>query len=200
MKTLTIFYIFNYSKNIDIKYLDEYLRIFLNYNLSSKYNVLKVLNINIKINKNKDVIENGFFIFNELQTKIIALEKFDPIKNSDFLFLYIANGSIFNKTKGSKSTQASKPKQALDCDSLDCEGSQPKQALDCEGFDILYDNVDVLLLNNNILQKKVFYTINTNVCNVPVSYDKKQKLENIKTFRSTLDNLFALSEQNILEY
>ena len=98
MKTLTIFYIFNYSKDIDIKYLDEYLRIFLNYNLSSKYNVLKVLNINTKINKNKDVIENGFFIFNELHTKIMALENFDPIKNSDFLFLYIANGSIFNKT------------------------------------------------------------------------------------------------------
>jgi hypothetical protein len=187
MKTLTIFYIFNYSKDIDIKYLDEYLRIFLNYNLSSKYNVLKVLNINTKINKNKDVIENGFFIFNELQTKIMALENFDPIKNSDFLFLYIANGSIFNKTNRSKSNQA-------------CEGSKPNQALDCDGFDILYDNVDVLLLNNNILQKKVFYTINTNVCNVPVSYDKKQKLENIKTFRSTLDNLFALSEQNILEY
>lgn len=165
MNTLTIFYIFNYKdKDIDIQYLDEYLRIFLNYNLSTKYNILKVLNVNTKIDKNKDVIENGFYIFNELQSKIMSLENFDPIKNSDFIFLYIANGSIFNKTR------------------------------------ILYDNVDVLLLNNNILQKKAFYTINTNVCNIHLSDDKKQKLENIKIFRSTLDNIFTLSEQNTLEY
>lgn len=164
MKTLTIFYIFNYPKDIDIKFIDEYLRIFLNCNLSSKYNIIKVLNVSTKFDENKDVIENGFTTFNQLQQKIMSLDNTDPVKNSDFLFFYIGNGNIFNKTN------------------------------------VLYNNVDVLLLNNNILHKKVYYTINTNVCNVLLTDNRDIKLDKIKIFRSTLDNIFTLPEQNILEY
>ena len=164
MKTLTIFYIFNYSKDIDIKFIDDYLRIFLNCNLSSKYNIIKVLNVSTKFDENKDIIENGFTTFNQLQQKILSLDNTDPVKNSDFLFFYIGNGNIFNKTN------------------------------------ILYNNVDVLLLNNNILHKKVYYTINTNVCNVLLTDNRDVKLDKIKIFRLTLDNIFTLPEQNILEY
>lgn len=164
MKTLTIFYIFNYPKEIDIKFIDEYLRIFLNCNLSKKYNIIKVLNVVSKINESRDVIENGFLIFNELQKKILSLDDTDPIKNSDFLFFYSGNGSILNKSN------------------------------------VLYDNVDVLLLNNNILHKKAFYTINTNSCKLLLTDDNSVKLDKIKIYRATLDNIFTLSEQNILEY
>jgi hypothetical protein len=166
MKTLTIFYIFNYpkDKDIDIKFIDEYLRIFLNCNLSNKYNIIKVLNVSTNFDQNKDVIENGFTTFNQLQHKILSLDNTDPVKNSDFLFFYIGNGNVFNKTN------------------------------------ILYNNVDVLLLNNNILHKKVYYTINTNVCDVLLTDDREVKLNKIKTFRATLDNIFKLPEQNILEY
>jgi Tfp pilus assembly protein PilZ len=164
MKTLTIFYIFNYPKDIDIKFIDEYLRIFLNCNLSSKYNIIKVLNVATNFDENKDVIENGFTTFNQLQQKIMSLDNTDPIKNSDFIFFYIGNGNILNKTN------------------------------------VLYKNADVLLLNNNILHKKVYYTINTNVCNVLLTDNRNKKLNKIKIFRSTLDNIFTLPEQNILEY
>jgi hypothetical protein len=164
MKTLTIFYIFNYPKDIDIKFMDEYLRIFLNCNLSNKYNIVKVLNVSTKFNEHKDVMENGFVIFNQLQENILSLDNTDPIKNSDFLFFYIGNGSILNKTN------------------------------------ILHENVDVLLLNNNILQKKTFYTINTNVCKILLTDERQLKLDKIKIFRATLDNIFTLPEQNVLEY
>lgn len=164
MKTLTIFYIFNYPKDIDIKFIDEYLRIFLNCNLSNTYNIIKVLNVATKFDETKDVIENGFTIFNQLQKKILSLNDSDPIKNSDFLFFYIGNGNILNKTG------------------------------------ILYDNVDVLLLNNNILHKKAFYTINKNICNIHLSDERLLKFDKIKIFRSTLNDLFKLHEKNILEY
>ena len=164
MKTLTIFYIFNYQTDIDIKFIDEYLRIFLNCNLCNKYNIIKVLNVATKFDKHKDVIENGFTIFNQLQKKILSLADTNPIKNSDFLFFYIGNGNILNKT------------------------------------DLLYENVDVLLLNNSILYKKTFYTINTNICNVLLNDERSLKFHNIKIFRATLDELFKLNEKNILEY
>lgn len=164
MKTLTIFYIFNYPKDIDTQFIDEYLRIFLNCNLSSKYNIIKVLKVVTKFDGTKDVIENGFVIFNQLQQKILSLHNTDPIKKSDFIFFYIGNGNIFNKT------------------------------------DILYNNVDVLLCNNNILHKKAFYTINKNICNILLADELPLKFDKIKIFRSTLDDLFKLHEQNILEY
>lgn len=166
MKTLTIFYIFNYPKDIDIdiKFIDEYLRIFLNFNLSNTYNIIKVLNVSTKFDENKDVIENGFIIFNQLQKRILSLDDTDPIKKSDFIFFYIGNGNILNKTG------------------------------------ILYDNVDVLLLNNNILHKKAFYTINKNVCNILLRDHRSSKFDKIKIFRSTLDDLFNLHDKNILEY
>lgn len=164
MKTLTIFYIFNYPKDIDIKFLDEYLQIFLNCKLSSKYHIIKVFNVSTKFDENKDVIENGFTTFNQLQQKIRSLNNKDPIKNSDFIFFYIGNGNVFNKTN------------------------------------ILYNYVDVLLLNNNFLHKTVYYTINTNVCNILLTDDRNEKLNKIKIFRSTLDDIFTLPEQNILEY
>ena len=164
METLTIFYSFNYSKDIDVNFIDEYLTIFLNFNLSKKYDIVKVLYVTTKLNTNKDVIENGFLIFNELQHKILSLDSKDPINQSDFLFLYIGNGRILNKKN------------------------------------VLYDNVDILLLNNNILHKKAFYTINKNVCKIQLTDNRKLKIAKIKIFRATLDNIFKLPDKNILEY
>jgi hypothetical protein len=57
-----------------------------------------------------------------------------------------------------------------------------------------------LLLNNDILHNKSYYTINTNISNILQTDTRHAKLDKVKTFRKTLDKIFTLPQENILEY
>ena len=60
---------------------------------------------------------------------------------------------------------------------------------------LIYNNVDILLFQNN--SSNIKYTANTNTCNVLKTDDKLVKLGKVKIFRITLDDLFD-KKYNIL--
>lgn len=167
MKMITVFYIFNYTNEIDNKFIEDYLRIFLRYKYSKsieKYVIINMLNIKTTFDSKKDIIQNGFDILKSIQTKIQSLKQSEPFNNSDFILIYCGNGSIFNKDK------------------------------------ILYGNADILLLNNNVDFNNLYYTINTNIKNILIKDTRECKFNKIKIFRTTLEKLFELNNDNILKY
>jgi len=161
MNTLTVFYSLYYPENIDTSFINEYIKIYLNCKFKDLYKNINIQYVPpITIDPKKDIIQNGFFIFDTLEHTVNMLKS--DFVNTDFIFMFIANGSISHKQ-------------------------------------VIYDNVDVLLINNNYINHNIKYTINTNTCDILKTHCKHYKLQKIKIFRKTLDDVFE-KKYNILHY
>ena len=159
--SLTIFYSLYYPDNIDVSFINEYIKIYMNCKFKNKYNTINIQYVPpLTMDPKRDIIQNGFFIFDTLEHTVNMLKS--ELNDTDFMFMFIANGSISHKQ-------------------------------------VVYDNVDILLLNTDYNSHNIKYTINTNTSDIFKQDCKHYKLHKIKIFRATLDDLFN-KKYNVLHY
>jgi hypothetical protein len=63
----------------------------------------------------------------------------------------------------------------------------------------IYKNIFVILLNNDPKEKRCRYVINKNSIDLPKVLDKYKKLEILKTFGKSLDQLMT-NDKNVIKY